>query len=230
MGRAGRRDGNALLVTLANARAHDLYFFEEPLDMIDGEVRPPGIYLNASAVLERQLTAFCIDRWIHEVGSAAVIPRDVGKIFSQIGASQATGFPHDFIAHVTANKSVLIAEFLALFSDEEVHNETRQALSDFMFGRGVHAQSGGLTFKVLESFTQLKRDYDDLRRRANQLTQPIKRLEQIDEQIRQPTQQEELEQMQHEQASLRAMAEGIRQTRTLEHLTNDGPDPELRLP
>ena len=63
IGRAGRRDGNALTVTLANAHKHDLYFYADPLAMLAGEVRPPGVFLQATAVLERQLIAFCFDRW-----------------------------------------------------------------------------------------------------------------------------------------------------------------------
>ncbi|MDZ7697618.1 MAG: helicase-related protein [Deltaproteobacteria bacterium] len=64
IGRSGRRDGNALNVTVANARPHDLYFFAEPARMVSGQVEPPGVFLNASAVLERQFTAFCFDRWV----------------------------------------------------------------------------------------------------------------------------------------------------------------------
>ena len=63
-GRAGRRDGNALTVTVATGQPHDLYFYAEPLDMLASRVDPPGVFLNASAVLERQLTAFCLDNWV----------------------------------------------------------------------------------------------------------------------------------------------------------------------
>ena len=44
IGRAGRRDGNAFTVTLAAADPHDLFFFEEPLEMLDGVVSPPGVF------------------------------------------------------------------------------------------------------------------------------------------------------------------------------------------
>jgi len=54
IGRSGRRNGNSLDLTLANARPHDLYFFAEPEAMLSGRIEPPGVFLNASAVLERQ--------------------------------------------------------------------------------------------------------------------------------------------------------------------------------
>ena len=77
IGRAGRRDGNALNLTVANARPHDLFFFAEPKEMIAGHVDAPGVFLDASAVLERQLTAFCFDRWIADTPRAA-IPTKLG--------------------------------------------------------------------------------------------------------------------------------------------------------
>ena len=62
VGRAGRRDGNAMVVTLADgASPHDLYFYEEPLEMMAGRVEPPGVFLQAAEVLRRQLLASCLD-------------------------------------------------------------------------------------------------------------------------------------------------------------------------
>ena len=51
-GRGGRKDGNALTMAVANARPHDLYFYADPLEMIQGDVQSPKIFLQASAVLE----------------------------------------------------------------------------------------------------------------------------------------------------------------------------------
>lgn len=59
-GRGGRKDGNALTVAIANARPHDLYFYQDPMEMIAGAVEPPKVFLKASAVLARQFTAYCI--------------------------------------------------------------------------------------------------------------------------------------------------------------------------
>ena len=75
VGRAGRRDGNALSLTVANARPHDLFFFAEPEEMLAGQIDSPGIFLDASAVLERQFTAFCFDRWIAKDTLALIPPK-----------------------------------------------------------------------------------------------------------------------------------------------------------
>ncbi|MHC5829706.1 MAG: helicase-related protein, partial [Nostoc sp.] len=58
IGRAGRRDGNAFIAAIANGTPHDLYFWADPMLMIAGGVDTPGSYLDASAILQRQLTAY----------------------------------------------------------------------------------------------------------------------------------------------------------------------------
>ncbi|RCG32877.1 DUF1998 domain-containing protein [Sphaerisporangium album] len=61
VGRAGRRTGNAFLVTLVGRSPRDLYFLGEPRDMIAGEIVPPGSYLSAVEILRRQYVAHLID-------------------------------------------------------------------------------------------------------------------------------------------------------------------------
>lgn len=39
IGRAGRKDGNALNITVAEGNPHDQFFFEEPLEMMQGRVQ-----------------------------------------------------------------------------------------------------------------------------------------------------------------------------------------------
>ncbi len=84
IGRAGRRDGNALSLTVANGKPHDLYFFEEPEEMIKGRVESPGVFLNASAVLSRQLTAFCFDRWVETGIPQQLIPVRIKDVLNNL--------------------------------------------------------------------------------------------------------------------------------------------------
>jgi DEAD/DEAH box helicase domain-containing protein len=74
-GRAGRKDGNALTIAVANAKPHDLYFYADPMDMIAGKVEPPTVFLQASAVLERQFVAYCLDSWIRRAFQLQLSPR-----------------------------------------------------------------------------------------------------------------------------------------------------------
>ena len=61
VGRAGRRTGNAFLVTFADRRAREQYYFAEPRQMIAGEIVPPGCYLSAIEILRRQYVAHLAD-------------------------------------------------------------------------------------------------------------------------------------------------------------------------
>lgn len=57
-GRAGRRvDSAALVVTFAQRRSHDLTFFDEPRQMIDGFVSPPVIVLDNPSIARRHAHA-----------------------------------------------------------------------------------------------------------------------------------------------------------------------------
>lgn len=98
IGRAGRRDGNALNITLANADAHDLYFYTDPIEMMAGEVDAPGVFLDASAVLERQYTAFCLDYWVKKYALAAVIPHKLKDVLNTISKPDRAlhAFPYSF--------------------------------------------------------------------------------------------------------------------------------------
>jgi ATP-dependent helicase YprA (DUF1998 family) len=85
IGRSGRKNGNAFNLTVANGRPHDLYFYAEPKAMIAGNVETPGCFLNAPAVLERQMTAFCFDRWIESGIPVTAIPDHLGQVLGQFG-------------------------------------------------------------------------------------------------------------------------------------------------
>ncbi len=114
IGRAGRRDGKALNLTVANANPHDLYFFADPEEMIAGRIEPPGVYLDASAVLERQLTAFCFDRWVESGVSAAAVPGVLGPVLENLGKGER--FPYDFLEFIRNNRGELLREFLEMFA------------------------------------------------------------------------------------------------------------------
>jgi len=101
IGRAGRRDGNAFNLTIATGQAHDLYFFDDPLDMMRGAVSPPGVFLDAIAVLERQLFAYCMDRWVTTTSQAAAVPKTLKTVLDTVDSPPARGkaFPDLLARH-----------------------------------------------------------------------------------------------------------------------------------
>lgn len=132
IGRAGRTDGNALAIAVANTKPHDLYFYQEPLEMIDGKVDPPGVFLNASAVLERQFVAFCFDNWVQSGIPEMAIPSQVKGILSKINLANepVDSFPFNFIAYIKANLSRLSRMFEQMFDREELSEDSRLRIRD----------------------------------------------------------------------------------------------------
>jgi DEAD/DEAH box helicase domain-containing protein len=97
MGRAGRRDGNAMTTTLADGNSpHDLYFFAETEEMISGEVAPSGVFLKAAEVLRRQLFAFCMDDWVANLSNPAALPEKTSQALDAMDQTRLDRFPYVF--------------------------------------------------------------------------------------------------------------------------------------
>jgi len=133
IGRAGRRDGNALTLTVAAGRPHDLYFYARPEEMMTGPVQPPGVFLNASSVLFRQLTAFCLDGWVATGIGQAALPATLGPVLDAVERFEPIRFPYNFIAFVKNHGPTLFAGFCTLL-EPTLAERTREALADFLFG------------------------------------------------------------------------------------------------
>ncbi|MDZ7852764.1 MAG: DEAD/DEAH box helicase [Halomonas sp.] len=120
IGRAGRRDGNALNVTIANAAPHDLYFYAEPSEMMAGSVQTPGVFLQATAVLERQLLAYAFDHWVSEAAAAGtlddtMLPSRLSQVLDNVLRDARNGFPYPLLAFIRERQRPLFEGFCALF-------------------------------------------------------------------------------------------------------------------
>lgn len=134
IGRAGRRDGNALAVTVANGQNHDLFFYEDPMEMMAGSVHTPGVFLKATAVLERQLTAYCFDRWTATGIGESAIPAQMRKVLDAVEHARLEQFPHTLLGFISRNRSELLSGFLRLFHG--LDENARDHLAQFIHDRG----------------------------------------------------------------------------------------------
>ena len=75
--------------------------------MMAGPVEPPGVFLNASAVLFRQLTAFCLDAWVATGIDETAMPTTLGPVLDAVERYQPERFPYTFIDFVEAQAPVL---------------------------------------------------------------------------------------------------------------------------
>ncbi len=60
-GRAGRKPKRALVVTHCTLGSHDMTFFETPMDMVSGEILPPGIPVENTFIIKRHLNGLVIE-------------------------------------------------------------------------------------------------------------------------------------------------------------------------
>jgi len=126
VGRAGRATGNALVLSFAATRPHDLYYFEDPLALMAGAIHPPGCYLDAPEVLRRQALAFAFDR----------LARDGCKMPGRVReALSDPTFPATVIAAITQRREELGAAFVELFK-QQVASESRKRVEAFWVPAG----------------------------------------------------------------------------------------------
>ena len=167
IGRAGRRDGNAVAMTLAEGNSpHDLYFFEETEEMLSGEVTPPGIFLRAAEVLRRQLFAFCMDAWVASDGvSVDALPEKTAAALDAFENKGAKKFPNTFLDYILRNEPKLLEEFMSLLA-EDVDETVRTRLKDAMQGTAEVDSLRQRMTKVLEELAIERKHH---RKKADQL-------------------------------------------------------------
>jgi DEAD/DEAH box helicase domain-containing protein len=159
IGRAGRRDGNAMTTTLADGNSpHDLYFFAETQEMIAGEVAPPGVFLQAAEVLRRQLFAFCMDDWVANMGAATLLPDKTSAALDAVDQKRLDRFPYLLCDHVLQHDQRLFDAFMALLGRAEAA-AVRERLWDYMQGQGEVDGLRMRLLKVLEELVEERRTY-----------------------------------------------------------------------
>ncbi len=139
VGRAGRSNGNALILATVPTGPRDLYYFAEPLNLINGDVVPPSAYLDATELLHRQFLAYCLDR-----AAAGQFPANLpGHIPAQLGALfhkvlEEGTWLRAFTDGLSQNSAQLAAGFLDLFGGA-LNQTTCQHVCDYAADDAVEA-------------------------------------------------------------------------------------------
>lgn len=191
VGRAGRRDGNALATTLADGNSpHDLYFFAETQEMLSGEVAPPGVFLQAAEVLRRQLFAFCMDDWVASLNNISALPDKTSQALDAMDQGKQERFPYVFSNYVLAHEERLFQGFVQLL-ESDIDEVVKARLWDFMQGQGEFDGLRTRLQKALEELQEERRTYkkrkdelDRLRARAQQKPQDDATRAEIDNLLR----------------------------------------------
>lgn len=224
MGRAGRRDGNALTTTLADENSpHDLYFFASTEEMIAGEVVPPGIFLQAAEVLRRQLFAFCMDDWVASLAKPTALPERTSPALDALEQVKQDRFPYLLHHHILAHEERLFTGFTDLLGSD-LHPAVRDRLWDYLQGQG---EVDGLRARLMKALEELVEERRVYKKRREELDRAKTRLQ------RQPQDeatQEEIEQLKRERDKLLELIREIDNRDLLNTLTDAGLLPNYAFP
>lgn len=216
VGRAGRSSGAALIVNFARHQNHDLYYFTDPLEMMQGDVSTPGCYLEAKDILRRHFTAYCIDSWTSYLPNENVIPTFIRDLkLEQRNLGEEDFFINKINAFIGRNQLILVEEFLQQYDEvirNEVFAETKESLVAGHFFTGL-----------LSVFRKLKDELHNLEDKRKDLDDQIKTL--------QLAKGDPLfEELTREKRNLRGVRKSIQSRNVLEHLTNEGILPNYAFP
>lgn len=223
-GRAGRKDGNALTIAVANARPHDLYFYANPMDMISGTIEPPKIFLRASAVLERQFVAYCMDCWIKRGVKEKAIPKRVGSCLSKLSERPKDIFPFNFLIFVQNNLSSLLRTFIQMFSQ---HLDEGSIAELQTFAQGNKLVESPMHMKVYEAFESLKKQRDSLSSSIKQLQILIK---EIENKPQDSSYDEEIKELKSERTALVNVVRNLNNKDIFNFLSDEGLLPNYAFP
>ena len=224
-GRAGRHDGNALTVTMACAQPHDLYFYADPQEMIAGGVDPPGTFLDAPDVLERQLAAYTMDRWVASGISVSAVPPNLGSVLAHLGKQDGKQFPFNWLQYAESIADKLILEFQELFADE-LSPESKEHLRKFLAPQEGESRSL-LTQRMLKSLDAKQREKDRLKRREKNV---IDQLSKLDKPLRDKNRTNRVNALKQDRAALRAHLRAIDKINVFSFLTDEGLLPNYAFP
>lgn len=224
IGRAGRRDGNAMTTTIADGISpHDLYFFSEPHEMLSGDVNPPGIFLQAPEVLRRQLFAFCMDDWVASGISDAALPDKTSLVLSAIERVEKNKFPHLLQQYMENHEDRLIQGFLSLLS-ENISTEMSERIKTYFKGS---EEEKSIIIRVFEVFDNLQKERVHHKKRADLIKDQINLL------MKQPRDESlllEMDKLQCERDGSLAIIREIDQRELLNVLADEGLIPNYAFP
>ncbi|GLI35199.1 DEAD/DEAH box helicase [Desulforhabdus amnigena] len=225
IGRAGRRDGNSFAMTVANARPHDLYFYDQPEEMIAGRVEPPGCFLNAPAVLERQFTAFCFDRWIETGASGVALPYKLGQVLTNLSKKDNKNlFPFNLLDFIENNRTVLFERFVQIFQGS-LTGESVENLRAFV--EGAEGEQN-LRYRILNGLNEIDKEKRTLQDRVKKLNYRIKQKE--NDPVKDKNYESDLDDLRLEKTAINGIIRSIVEKDTFNFFTDEGLLPNYAFP
>jgi DEAD/DEAH box helicase domain-containing protein len=217
VGRAGRSSGSALITNFAQSKPHDLFYFQEPKDMMEGEISTPACYLEAKDILFRHFFAFCLDKWSSSNPSQNSIPsRLITLRLLTVDLNAGEFFLGRIISFVKANESELLKEFCDFYKEDLEDSKVLEYLHEYLLTETFYN-------RLKKVFEKLKSEYQYIFNKRKDIDDYIKtnKLGETDD---------ERKNLDAEKKALWGLKRLLDKRALLEHLTNVGLLPNYAFP
>lgn len=164
VGRAGRKSGAALIVDFARNEYHDLFYYAEPKEMMQGKVNTPGCYLSAVDILRRHFFAFCLDTWTGLDNQNNKIPNRVILLPLQTFKTDPKSFYNRIISFIEADGERLLEKFRTQYTYEQ--KEALEQLAQML-------RSGDFINRIRKEFDKIYAKYMGLSSRIRDTREQI---------------------------------------------------------
>lgn len=213
VGRAGRKEGSALVLNYAKNGKHDMYYFADPPSMMEGAVNTPGCFLEAKDILRRHFYAFCIDSWT-SADRNNMIPNRIEFLHLDFDLLEDEQF---FINRITRYIKEHLVSLSELF--RAAYPENTQPVLDELF-ETIHSD----TFfkRIIDEFENLLVRLDHIRQEKKELKDRLDQIPLNDKEHRKD--------IQDQNRGLRAQEKAIVEQSVVEFMTNAGLLPNYAFP
>lgn len=216
VGRAGRSSGTSLILNVAGRGEHDLYYYQDPMAMMGGEIKTPACYLEAKDILRRHFMAFCFDSWAskdHEQNKIPPMVRMLSLKSIKVGSSE---FVFNEIAEFIDNhKTKLYESFVDQYTGSIKHD------SQSLVSIKNDLSSGSFSSPLRNIQSDLLNELAFYDKKRKSIIKQIKKL---------PATGEETAILNNERKALSGAIYNINHRNVIEHLTNIGVLPNYAFP
>lgn len=217
VGRAGRSSGSALITNFAQNKPHDLFYFQEPSDMMEGEIATPACFLEAKDILFRHFFAFCLDKWSSANPAQNNIPSRLialRLLTTDLNASDL--FINRIISFVKAREKELLDEFCDFYKADLESEDVLSLLKEYLLDETFY-------LRLKQVFVKLKSEYQYIFDKRKEIDEYIK-----NNKLGKEDQERKI--LEAEKKALWGIKRSIDKRSLLEHLTNVGLLPNYAFP
>ena len=213
VGRAGRKEGSALALNYAKDGKHDMFYFADPLSMIEGAVSTPGCFLGARDILRRHFYAYCIDTWTSADTNNIIPPKIQILVLTYSLLSDKNFFINRINAFIKEHQVSLMEKFRRQYSDEisPVIDELNDKLNDETFFK-----------RIIDEFEHLISRIEQIRNERHELKKVLNSIPKNDVARR--------EEIKNQSRGLSSLERTIKEQGTVEFMTNVGLLPNYAFP